>query len=78
MKTFNKAKDAIEFSKNNDCIAVCVDSEENREYLRSECDDWTDTNTGYDYLTDAEGSNGVDGSMAWRVEIFVDETTEEN
>ena len=73
MKTFETAKEAIQHSADRDTIAFCENTDENTEYLVSECDDWTESNEGYEYWADADGSDGTDGKMEWRVHVITNE-----
>ncbi|MFA7000439.1 MAG: hypothetical protein WC241_05025 [Candidatus Paceibacterota bacterium] len=67
---YQTAKDAIEHSISHDGIAYCEDSEENRDYLSSEADDYTESNDCMEYWADADDS---DGKMEWRVHIQIAE-----
>lgn len=65
MTNFATAKEAIEHSKEYDTIGVCDNTNENMEYLKSNADDWTDTNNGWDFWADGDGDD-----MEWRVEVY--------
>lgn len=73
MKNFKTAKEAIQHSVDHDTIAFCENTDENREYLATECDDYTDSNEGYEYWSDAEESDGTDGKMEWRVHVITND-----
>ncbi len=60
MNRFQDAREAIKYSSQNDTIAVCEPS--CKDSLVELCDDYTDSNEGWDFW-------GSDESGEWRCQI---------
>jgi hypothetical protein len=66
MTTYTTANEAIERSISHNEIAYCEDTEENREYLLAESDDYVDAGEVQEFWKNDEDS---DTDMEWRVHI---------
>ncbi|MCR4374216.1 MAG: hypothetical protein NUW22_05145 [Acidobacteria bacterium] len=66
---YRTAADAIERSISHDEIVHLDYDADIHADLIVACDDWTDGLYETEYWADAEGSDGTDGEMAWRVHL---------